>query len=301
MVQSAWPFNDQAIDETQFSKWATRFQVTGVDLRGNVGGATPLAVTPGAGMRVNVAPGTAFIRGYSYESTTVVSLDIEPSTTQARRDLVVLRLDPLTNSAALAIVKGTPGSLSDPATTRTVAGIYELPLYRLAIPASSTSILAANVQDLRRWTEMSSGYWSTATRPGTVPGETVQNGVFGFNYSLGRHEYWDGDSWEAMIRTGTLSVALGGTGGETAAEARTNLGIRADTLPTNGVNRVDQNITGFPYTLQSDLDYIGDKLPANDRTAVGQVGNNLSFEWANNRLHVHIDATTYIVRLEGLN
>lgn len=116
--------------------------------------ANDLAVTPNGGLNLAVAPGRAWLEGHYYYNdaiNTSLTLDTAPTGTQVRIDLIVVRLDTSVpvRAAQLAIVKGTPSN--DPvAPSLTRAGsIYEIQLAAITIPAGTTDITSAMIEDTR--------------------------------------------------------------------------------------------------------------------------------------------------------
>lgn len=117
-----------------------------------------LRVEPaGDSMAVVVNPGACVIDGYFYalmdDGGSAKRLNLAVSGASPRIDLVVARLD-LTTSVSgrkitLEIKQGTPGaSPTAPAITST-ATIKEISLARVTVPASSTAIVAENIEDAR--------------------------------------------------------------------------------------------------------------------------------------------------------
>ena len=145
MTLSSWPFNEQEINETQFSQWATMLHASGVP------GATDFVVTAGTGLQLNVAAGPALVRGYAaYDSVaSTITLDAA-STANPRIDRVVLELNPTTNSITVAVVKGTAASSpTSPTLTQTVSDVYQFPLARVAVAKDAVSIVLGNITDER--------------------------------------------------------------------------------------------------------------------------------------------------------
>jgi hypothetical protein len=148
MAQTSWPFENIDTTETQFSKWA-RHIGEGVN-----GGPDDTKLKPfgdDSGLQVRIASGEAMVRGHYYLSTAQETLTLDTAGTDTRVDAIVLELDPASNKIELKIVQGTavPSSPVPPTLTQTDAGIYQLLLGLVTIPASASSILAADVTDRR--------------------------------------------------------------------------------------------------------------------------------------------------------
>jgi hypothetical protein len=142
-------------------------------------------------MTVKVAAGFAIVRGHAYNNSAEMTLTVTAASTLPRRDLVVLRLNPATNSIVLAVKAGTAAaSPSDPALTQTDADVYEIALARVDVAANAVTITASNVTDQRRFTGSPWGRWQTALRPAAPA-----IGDAGFNTSISRAEVYLASGW----------------------------------------------------------------------------------------------------------
>jgi len=112
--------------------------------------ATNLQVSPGSGLAVSVAAGSAWINGYRYENTDALNLPLTTANgSNPRIDRIVVRLSMVSRSIQLAAVAGTPAaSPLAPALTRT-SDVYELGIADVLVPAAATSIAANNITDTR--------------------------------------------------------------------------------------------------------------------------------------------------------
>lgn len=112
--------------------------------------ATNLQVTPGVGLAVSVAAGSAWINGYRYENTDALNMPLTTANgSNPRIDRVVVRLSKVSRSIQLAVVASTPAATPvAPALTRT-SDVYELGIADVLIPAAATSIAANNITDTR--------------------------------------------------------------------------------------------------------------------------------------------------------
>ena len=111
---------------------------------------TNLQVSPGTGLAVSVAAGSAWINGYRYENTDALNLSLTTANgSNPRIDRIVVRLSMISRSILLAVIAGTPAaSPSAPALTRT-SDVYELSIADVLVPAAATSIAANNITDTR--------------------------------------------------------------------------------------------------------------------------------------------------------
>ncbi|MFI5861806.1 tail fiber domain-containing protein [Streptomyces sp. NPDC051546] len=193
MAITSYPFDGQAVTETQFSQMFREFQDSGVVTSL---GANGFAVNASAGMTLAVGSGLAFLRGHMVQSTATENVTIAAASAQVRVDRVVLRLDPATNSIVLAVKAGTAGSTTPPALTQTDTGIYEMALASVTVGASVTSITSGDITATRPFVGHRVGVWITATRP-TAP----RLGQLGFNNSTDAWEYWSGSAWAPLFST----------------------------------------------------------------------------------------------------
>lgn len=164
MAQTSFPFEDIDTTETQFSQMFRNLQD---GINGTYGG-TELQVSAGTGLAVDVAAGQAMVRGHYYISNATESLALATAdATNDRLDVVVLRLDPTANSIVLAVKTGTPaGSPTAPSLVQTDAGIYEVALANVLVPA--TSGVPSTITDRREYMGSRIRLWTTATRPTTA-------------------------------------------------------------------------------------------------------------------------------------
>ena len=209
MTQTSFPFDAQDTTETQYSQLFRRLQSTGVS--GTPTGTELKVSANSSGMSVKVAAGFAIVRGHAYVSDAEVTLTISASATNPRRDLVILRLDPSSNSISLAVKAGTPAaSPTDPALTQTENDIFEVALARVEVPANAVTISASNVSDRRTYIGSQFGLWQTALRPSGVIGRA------GFNSSIGKAEVHDGTDWKSLAFDGDAISASQLSSGEQA-------------------------------------------------------------------------------------
>lgn len=111
-----------------------------------------MLVSANSGMTLTVAPGAGLIDCHWFKSRSAETVTIPTANAVLPRfDTVVVRLDKSDNarSISLAVVTGTPATNPvEPAPVRTET-VYELVLALVYVPASATSIVAANITDVR--------------------------------------------------------------------------------------------------------------------------------------------------------
>lgn len=218
MAQNSWPFENADTTEDQYSLLFGRYGKPGTMFMGvasqpNQTGAGSLTVYgDSSGMQVKVRSGFAVVRGFAYQNTTngqTVALDT--GSASPRIDLIVLTLDPSSNSIVLAVVKGTPAaSPTAPALTQNdTSGIYQMEIGRVLVPALATTVAAGDVTDTRPCLPYGTGVWTTTQRPAGVQGQ------MGWNVSTNTLEVYTGSAWQevqpnninaARITSGTLDA-----------------------------------------------------------------------------------------------
>lgn len=111
---------------------------------------TNLQVTPGSGMAVSIAIGSAWINGYRYENTEALSKTLPTANGSFPRiDRIVIRWSLLNRNILSAVLTGTAAATpSAPALTRN-SNVYELCLAEVLVPQAAASITAGNITDTR--------------------------------------------------------------------------------------------------------------------------------------------------------
>ncbi|GHU68359.1 hypothetical protein FACS1894184_10170 [Clostridia bacterium] len=109
-----------------------------------------LLVTPGSGMKVKVAVGSAFISGYLLVNTSDLELTLATAHgAQPRIDRIVVRWSLPDREMTIAVLTGAPAA--QPAATALTrnSSIYELGIADVLVPAAALTIPAANITDTR--------------------------------------------------------------------------------------------------------------------------------------------------------
>ena len=137
---------DRVYSATDFAAYFGRLVSNGIFYAS----ATNLQVTPGSGMAVSVAAGSAWINGYSYENTDALTLNLATASgVNPRIDRVVVRFSAVERRIYLAVLTGTPAETpTAPALTRS-NDTYELGLADILVPKGSVTISAINLTDTR--------------------------------------------------------------------------------------------------------------------------------------------------------
>ena len=191
MAETSFPFENIDVSETQFSQWARNFQDTGV--KGVPGDGNLLVTGDDSGMQVRVAAGQAFVRGHYYINSLQATVTLPSAGNKTRIDAIVLDLDPTANTIRVKAVQGDEVLASPVAPTliQTDAGVYQLLLGYVTIPADTSSITAGMVSDARTFMSVRFGVWTTATRPANPVAKTT----IGYNATTGYQEVWSGSEW----------------------------------------------------------------------------------------------------------
>lgn len=216
MAQSAYPFSNQDVNEDQFSAWANALVGRkSFVVAGNKEGVSETALQVGTGtggMTLSVQAGAAIVRGFYYLNTAVVTLTFDASTGQPRKDLVIVRIDPTTDTAGLAVLKGTAAaSPVRPTLDTDPTGIFEFPLAEVTIGAGVSSLNAGNAVDIRRLMPRGVEVWTNNSRPTTAEANDHEYPVLGYNSDTQAWEFWNGSAYVGIMNdaskltTGTLT------------------------------------------------------------------------------------------------
>lgn len=143
MAQDSWPnpgHNNRSVTDSEYERLAARFSDDGV--YGSP--SDPAVVTAGTGLTVRIrADVAASVRGHAWTSgTTGDTLDIAPNTSSAARaDRVVLRLDRSDWRVRAVVRQGTPGAAAPPlARDLGTTGLWEASLAQVNVPAGATAV-----------------------------------------------------------------------------------------------------------------------------------------------------------------
>ncbi|MFK0231211.1 hypothetical protein ACIQUL_36205 [Streptomyces sp. NPDC090303] len=141
----------QMVSQAQWQRLARLFAKDRVDYRLEVGNldsmSLPLSASVVNGTSVSVAPGRALVGGFYYELTATSTVNITPNTgATGRLDLIVLRASLAASSVTLAVIQGQPAATPKaPALTRSYGGVWEMPLYQVAVPANGGALSLTGV------------------------------------------------------------------------------------------------------------------------------------------------------------
>ena len=142
---------DRLYDATDFASYFGKLASNGIFYAT----ATNLQVTASGGMGINVAAGSAWINGYSYENTESLTLPLVTADgINPRIDRVVIRWSLINREIKLAVLTGAAvPSPTVPALTRT-ADTYELGIADILVPQGSAVVAPENITDTRLDTEL---------------------------------------------------------------------------------------------------------------------------------------------------
>jgi hypothetical protein len=224
MAQTSWPFEDQNTTEVQYSDLFRRIQFSGVAGEPSSSDLKPFGDS--SGMVVKVPAGFAIVRGHAYFSSATENLTVSNSAANPRIDLVVLELNPTANTTILKMVNGTPAASPVPPTlTQTTDALFQMALAQVLVPASATTVSAANVTEVRTFLGTQWGRWTNSTRPASPV-----FGTAGMNATSGQPEVWNGTAWVSFLADGSVTTAKLADGSVTTAK----LGATASTTFIGG-------------------------------------------------------------------
>lgn len=150
MTERSYPFVDGPTTDAEFS--AMFRQLFPTSILGFYGSSALAVTADSSGMRCTLQPGTAFVRGHFYKNDAALNQAIAPNASgQPRIDTVALRLEyGAVKSITARVLPGTPG-LGAPALVQTETGIFDLPLFDVAVAAGAATIGPGNLTDRRKW------------------------------------------------------------------------------------------------------------------------------------------------------
>lgn len=150
MAERSYPFVNGPTTDAEFSAMFRRIFPSSVD--GFYGSSALECIANSSGLRVTLQPGTGFVRGHLYRNSDALELPITANTTgQARVDTLALRLEYGTARKIAAVIKPGTAGLGAPALEQTETGVYEMPLYNIAVPAGAATIGPGSLTDRRKW------------------------------------------------------------------------------------------------------------------------------------------------------
>ena len=111
---------------------------------------TNLQVTPGSGMAVSVAAGSAWINGYSYENTDALELNLTTASgVNPRIDRVAVRFSAVERRIYLVVLTGTPAEVPVAPTLTRTDDAFELGLAEVHVPKGSVTVISQSIMDTR--------------------------------------------------------------------------------------------------------------------------------------------------------
>lgn len=196
------------------NEWRLLFTHIGDGVVGDRTGTGLKVTATGADRTVTMSVGTAKVQGFGYTTASTVSLNAgttgtQPTGTQVRTDVFVLRLDVSAKTITPMLVTGTPGAAAARPTLQTSAtGLFDLPL--ASWTKGTTAITNANIVDERSWLGPHYTFPDNAVLPTTaMVGSSAYWRGFRYNRIL---DISANPSWvPAKESTGRLAFANGTT------------------------------------------------------------------------------------------
>ncbi len=283
------------------------------------GNASELRVYPNNKMVLNVSAGTAYIKGRFYRPQTVKTITLSDSDdTNARYDLIVIRLDYTKRSVYLTKIDGIPSAEPAVPDIERNENYYDLCLAKIYIKPAATEITAADITDTRFDTALC----------GIVTGvvDTIDTSELFAQYQAA----WDllmqsfsGDEQAIIAAYDNLNrirpLEIGGTNllfntgfnGRTAWYPKENAVLTTDSrvlkvVPANanysGVNQ-GTDLTKGKYTLSADIKADASRNIKYGANASGQMfmsGVDITSEWQHIKFSFEIPADArYYVFFQG--
>lgn len=195
----------------------------------------PISVT-GADNNITIGKGIAWINNEEFsgkvaalKSAEVLDLGIANST-YPKIDIIAIQFNANNNETNVIVKKGTPATNPvRPAMVRTGA-IYELYLASIYRPAGATAVTASNITDLRMDKTVCGLMADSVTSVDTSAIDAqVKALIANLKAEIQGVKDTSGLMFESeWVNNGTIPVSKGGTGANTQAGARKNLGIVFD-------------------------------------------------------------------------
>lgn len=182
MAVSYFPFNSVVVDgkpdrpanAESLAAYLASFFSNGVLMHDD----TALQVKASSGMNIQILEGVGNINGKTILNDAAEILTLEAaSASLSRIDCIVFRLDETNRLMEFGILKGTPSAApAAPALTQT-AGVYELCLAEVRVPAGATSIAQNYITDKRSSaTLIALGLTATAAELNILSGAKITTG-----------------------------------------------------------------------------------------------------------------------------
>ena len=137
---------DRVYDATDFASYFGKLVSNGIFYASS----NNLKVTADTGMKIVVSAGSAWINGYAYENTDVLTLEFATADgVNPRIDRVVVRWSAVNREIRLAVLTGSAvASPVAPSLTRN-NDVYELGIADITVAKGTVSITAGNITDTR--------------------------------------------------------------------------------------------------------------------------------------------------------
>ncbi|WP_119697050.1 hypothetical protein [Microbacterium halotolerans] len=149
MAERSYPFVDGETTDAEFSAMFRHLFPSSVV--GYPGQPGLEVVANSSGLRVELQPGEAFVRGHRFAMDAPVELVIDAATS-VRVDTVILRMEyGAVQSITPAVKKGVAGVASPPTLDQTEDDLFEFPLADIALADGQVTIGPSHLTDRRAW------------------------------------------------------------------------------------------------------------------------------------------------------
>ncbi|MEU7189126.1 hypothetical protein [Streptomyces sp. NPDC045369] len=226
MTETSWPHDQgdgQRVDAQRWQVLTAAGAPSGVIGRWG-DSALSVSVSTSQAAAIDVAPGTAIVRGFAYKADQPVTLPLSVQTSPSPRiDLVVLELDMAAGAVRARVLKGQPAAAPVPPGVRQVqGGVWQYPLAEVTVKKGVTA-----VQSIRDVRTLHDAGRPPAVQETTVPAQATPGDLRYYKAaSTGAeelHMYAANGGWSVVSAIGkarTYTPRLSWNGGSHSAKGR---------------------------------------------------------------------------------
>ncbi len=172
--------NDRALNADHLARWLSSVNSDGVTKKLN-----QFKISVASGMNVVIDTGIGFVDGHHIYLKSSQTIAITASSTSGDRiDTIGFRLEVANRKVVMYYKEGTSGSDSAPEVLDN-ANYIEVPLYNIKVEQNATSILSANITDVRQYVVSSATYFNKYTQKYTTSSTISELTItVPFNYEI---------------------------------------------------------------------------------------------------------------------